>query len=284
MIYPISFCFPTQRIREIQTKTKELSDIVPGEPYSFEDQDAYMDEYAQSQYAITKKKAGFDCMRHLEILAAGSVPLFENPEEIPTFTMTHYDRDLLAKGKEATAEEWRTHFLSNLTAPSMIRYMMDSMNLEKRERALFMDVSLPQRPDYLSLGLFYGMKEVFGENLDVLMEIPYAYTDYGKDVKELYGKGFNYTLLLEPSQRCSKSSLEITMNIREGKYDLIVFPAILRGGEGNLHNLRELLRAGVPKEKVALCIGEDAQFIQMSSWPVVQQMMSQFALFVREIE
>ena len=55
MIYPISFCFPTQRIREIQTKTKELSDIVPGEPYSFEDQDAYMDEYAQSQYAITKK-------------------------------------------------------------------------------------------------------------------------------------------------------------------------------------------------------------------------------------
>ena len=44
MLYPISFCFPTSRILPIRTtNTKEISDIVPGEPYSFDDQDAYLE-------------------------------------------------------------------------------------------------------------------------------------------------------------------------------------------------------------------------------------------------
>jgi hypothetical protein len=73
-----------------------------------------------------------------------------------------------------------------------------------------MDNAVPLMPDYLSLGLFYGCKELFGDKMDCLEEIPYAYDDYDKDVAELYGRGFNYTnffrLRQSPRLRVLKSA------------------------------------------------------------------------------
>jgi len=283
MLYPISFCFPTSRILPMRTtKTKEISDIVPGEPYSFEDQDAYMEEYAQSKYAYTQKKAGFDCMRHLEILAAGSVPLFEEPWTIPKFTMTHYNKELFEKGKEANPFEWRDHFMKHLTAPAMVRYICDSIGVTDPKRVLFMDNSVPLIPDYLSMGLFYGCKELFGDNMDVLEEIPYAYDDYDKDVAQLYGRGFNYTKLLPASAKSKTSGAEISTKLWANEYDLVLFPAIIRGT--SLHNLQEVLRSGFPREKIAMCIGENEPFSKFKELPVVTQLVSDFNLFVKEID
>jgi len=283
MLYPISFCFPTSRILPMRTtKTKEISDIVPGEPYSFEDQDAYMEEYAQSHYAYTQKKAGFDCMRHLEILAAGSVPLFEEPWTIPKFTMTHYNKELFEKGKEANPFEWRDHFMKHLTAPAMVRYICDSIGVTDPKRVLFMDNSVPLIPDYLSMGLFYGCKELFGDNMDVLEEIPYAYDDYDKDVAQLYGRGFNYTKLLPASAKSKTSGAEISTKLWANDYDLVLFPAIIRGT--SLHNLQEVLRSGFPREKIAMCIGENEPFSKFKELPVVTQLVSDFNLFVKEID
>ena len=283
MIYPISFCFPTSRILPMRTtKTKEISDIVPGEPYSFDDQDAYLEEYAQSHYAYTQKKAGFDCMRHLEILAAGSVPLFEEPWTIPKFTMTHYNKELFEKGKEANPFEWRDHFMKHLTAPAMVKYICDSIGVSDPKRVLFMDNAVPLMPDYLSMGLFYGCKELFGENMDVLEEIPYAYDDYDKDVAQLYGRGFNYTKLLPASAKSKTTPSEISASLWANEYDLVLFPSIMRGT--SLHNLQEVLRTGFPREKIALCIGEDKPFSHWKQFPVVTQMVSDFNLFVRELD
>ena len=283
MIYPISFCFPTSRILPMRTtKTKEISDIVPGEPYSFDDQDAYLEEYAQSHYAYTQKKAGFDCMRHLEILAAGSVPLFEEPWTIPKFTMTHYNKELFEKGKEANPFEWRDHFMKHLTAPAMVRYICDSIGVTDPKRVLFMDNSVPLIPDYLSMGLFYGCKELFGDNMDVLEEIPYAYDDYDKDVAQLYGRGFNYTKLLPASAKSKTSGAEISTKLWANDYDLVLFPAIIRGT--SLHNLQEVLRSGFPREKIAMCIGENEPFSKFKELPVVTQLVSDFNLFVKEID
>ena len=283
MLYPISFCFPSSRILPMRTtKTKEISDTIPGEPYSFEDQDAYMEEYAQSHYAYTQKKAGFDCMRHLEILAAGSVPLFEDPWTIPKFTMTHYNKELFYKGKEASPFEWRDHFMKHLTAPAMVRYICDSIGVTDPKRVLFMDNAVPLLPDYLSMGLFYGCKELFGDNMDVLEEIPYAYDDYDKDTAQLYGRGFNYTKLLPASAKSSTSGPEISAKLWANEYDLVLFPSIMRGT--SMHNLQEVLRSGFPREKIALCIGEDKPFSKFKELPVVTQMVSDFNLFVRELD
>ena len=283
MIFPISFCIPSQKVRPIQTKTKKYSSIIPGEPYSFDDQDAYMDEYATSEYARTQKKAGFDCMRHLEILAAGSVPIFEDPWTIPKNTMTHYRKDLLNKGEGATAEDWRECFRANLTSPAMALYMMAMMGIDGR-KVLWMDVSTPVQPDYLALGLFYGFKEICGSEMDVLEEIPYCYDDYGGDVSQLYGKGFNYTKLLPIHERKMKTDgSDITERLVKQEYDMVVFPSILRGT--NLHNLQQVLNAGFPIDKIAICIGEDAPFSSLKEKvPVVNQLASDFNLFVRELD
>lgn len=283
MIYPISFCFPDRRIRPLTSiKSQEVSKIIPGEPYSFSDQDEYMDEYASSKYAITKKKAGYDCMRHLEIMAAGSVPLFEDYWTIPKFTMTHYNKELFAKEKEATPEEWREHFKNHLTSTAMVKYICNSLMIENPKKVLFMDITLPIMPDYLSIGLYYGCKELFGENMDVLEEVPYAFTDYEGDVSKLYGRGFNYTKLCSPDEKCKTNMELISKRLFEKYYDLVIFPSIIRGN--NINNFQEVIRSGFPTEKIALVIGEDEPFSKWKEYPVVSAFANDYNLFVRELD
>jgi len=150
------------------------------------------------------------------------------------------------------------------------------------KRVLFMDNAVPLMPDYLSMGLFYGCKELFGDKMDVLEEIPYAYDDYDKDVAQLYGRGFNYTKLLPASAKSKTTPSEISASLWANEYDLVLFPSIMRGT--SLHNLQEVLRTGFPREKIALCIGEDKPFSHWKQFPVVTQMVSDFNLFVRELD
>ena len=262
MLYPISLCFPSSRILPMRTtKTKETSE----------------DDYADSQYVYTQKNKGFDCFRHLEILAAGSVPVFQEPWTIPKFTMTHYNKELLDKGKEANPFEWRDHFTKHLTSSAMVRYICDSIGVQNPKRVLFMDNSVPLIRDYLSLGLFYGCKELFGDNLDVLEEIPYAYEDCEDDLDEP-----NCTKILPVSAKSKTRPEEISTKLWANDYDLVLFPAILRGT--SLYNFQEVIRSGFPREKIALCIGEDEPFSKFKELPVVTQMVSDFNLFVRELD
>ena len=262
MLYPISLCFPSSRILPMKTtKTKETSE----------------DDYANSQYVYTQKSKGFDCFKHLEILAAGSVPLYQEPWTIPKSTMTHYNKSLFDKGPSANAFEWREHFMKHLTAPAMVKYICDSIGVNEPKNVLFMDNSVPLIRDYLSIGLFYGCKELFGDNMDVLEEIPYAYEDFEGDLDEP-----NCTKLLPVSAKSKTKPEEISTKLWANDYDLVLFPAILRGT--SLHNLQEVLRSGFPREKIALCIGEDEPFSKFKELPVVTQMVSDFNLFVKEID
>ena len=90
-IFPINFSIcKTKIVDKVPIKTKLLSMIVPGEPYSFDNEKDYYAEYQSSFFAITKKKDGWDCMRHYEILANGCIPYFLNMEECPINTMTTF--------------------------------------------------------------------------------------------------------------------------------------------------------------------------------------------------
>src|SRR5210317_2465321 len=253
MLYPISLCFPSSRILPMRTiATKD-------------------------DYVYTQREKGFDSFKHLEILAAGSVPLYQEPWTIPKFTMTHYNRGLLDKGKEANPFAWRDHFMKYLTAPAMVRYICDSIGVKEPKSVLFMDNSVPLIRDYLSLGLFYGCKELFGDNIHVLEEIPYAYEDFKGDFDEP-----NCARILPESAKSKASPEEINAKLWANEYDLVLFPSIMRGT--SLHNLQEVLRSGFPREKIALCIGEDKPFSHWKQFPVVTQMVSDFNLFVRELD
>ena len=68
---------------ECLAKTQSFSRVIPDRPgVAFSREDLYYKQYAMSFYAITRKKAGFDALRHYEILAAGAVPYFLGIDEV----------------------------------------------------------------------------------------------------------------------------------------------------------------------------------------------------------
>ena len=76
---PISFSIPECKIlKKIPEKKKLLAHIIPGRlnTYIFSDESDYYLDYQDSVFGITCKKAGWDCLRHYEILANGCIPLF----------------------------------------------------------------------------------------------------------------------------------------------------------------------------------------------------------------
>lgn len=51
--------------------------------YSAREEAEYHRAYRHAYFAVSRKKAGWDCLRHYEILAAGTVPLFLNVSHAP---------------------------------------------------------------------------------------------------------------------------------------------------------------------------------------------------------
>lgn len=100
--FPISFAIPESKITSnFLEKTQEYGSIIPGEEgYRFDDEKKYYKDYNKSYYGVTMKKAGWDCMRHYEILANHCIPYFTDLEDCPKNTLTFFPKDLLLEGKK----------------------------------------------------------------------------------------------------------------------------------------------------------------------------------------
>lgn len=98
-IIAIGFAFPTKKLNFKEKKTQYMSQSIPGNPrtYIFDNEQDYYADYQKSQFAITKAKAGWDCLRHYEIMGNGCMPLFENIQECPRHIMMHVPKALLTK-------------------------------------------------------------------------------------------------------------------------------------------------------------------------------------------
>jgi hypothetical protein len=95
-ILPIHFAIPDCKITKNPIdKNKMLSNIIPGAKYSYDIENDYYKEYQSSNFAITTKKAGWDCMRHYEILANKCVPIFKDLKNCPKNTLTNLPKQLL---------------------------------------------------------------------------------------------------------------------------------------------------------------------------------------------
>lgn len=98
-VYPISFSIPLSKIVDsIPLKTRLLAHIIPGNmnTYIYSTKHDYYKGYQESWFALTCKKAGWDCMRHYEIIANGCIPLFLNLPHCPPNTMTTFPKELIA--------------------------------------------------------------------------------------------------------------------------------------------------------------------------------------------
>ena len=98
-VIAVGFAFPTKKLNFKEKKTQFMSQSIPGNPrtYIFDNEQDYYADYQKSQFAITKAKAGWDCLRHYEIMGNGGMPLFENIHECPRHIMMHVPKALLTK-------------------------------------------------------------------------------------------------------------------------------------------------------------------------------------------
>lgn len=102
---PISFAIPEKQLINFDPVKKymfssKLNKPVFGESsnptsYTFSDEKLYYEEYASSYYGYTCKKAGWDCMRHYEILANKCIPYFSELGNCPPYIMNNFPKYII---------------------------------------------------------------------------------------------------------------------------------------------------------------------------------------------
>lgn len=142
-LFPISFAMPTNKGFFNKDKTKAFSFITPlnRQTYIYNNEKDYYKDYQDAQFGVTLKKAGWDCMRHYEIMSNGCIPYFINIEKCPESTMTHFPKTLCKQVndsfKHLTSEQiynkfinqFEEHFKQNNTTQALAKYFINTINL-----------------------------------------------------------------------------------------------------------------------------------------------------------
>lgn len=135
-IHPISFSIPAGKIVDhIPPKSKTFSAHIVDEEvarqvnggktgYSFNTEEDYYADLQRSRFGITAKRGGWDCLRHYEMAANGTVLCFKELEKKPVWSAPHglvpgYNclsysnyQDLMGKINDLTEENY-TRILHN---------------------------------------------------------------------------------------------------------------------------------------------------------------------------
>ena len=93
-IQPIWFALPTCKVTTNTQKTKDIAYINPLDrnTYIYDNETAYYNDYKEARFGVTLKKAGWDCMRHYEILGNECLPYFIDLEKCPPRTMVSFPK------------------------------------------------------------------------------------------------------------------------------------------------------------------------------------------------
>jgi hypothetical protein len=275
MIHPITFSIPEEKIvSSIPGKTKLLSDLIPGkiETYIYNTEQDYYNEYKQSFFATTMKKAGWDCMRHYEILANGCVPYFLNIEDCPENTMKLFPKDLLIKGNKlynrlaeiginrlsttdldeyySLLRKWLEHTRNHLTTVKMASYVLEKSQHTGAKKILYLSGDL--NPDYLRCLTLHGFKNLLGRDCHDAPRVPHIYKDSTRDFQGHYGRGYTYSKVLDTELHDSELDKTIEEDIKRKYYDIVIYGSYHRGVP-----LYELVRTVYAPNEVIFFCGED---------------------------
>ena len=269
MIFPISFSIPECKIIDkVRTKEKMFAHIIPGNgsTYIFSNENDYYDDYAKSVFGRTQKKAGWDCLRHYEILASGCIPFFPHIETCPPQIMTHFPKDIVQKAMKEihvdsnvndesiikVCEELLEYTRNHLTTKVMAKYILEKSLYPNAQKILFLSGQL--NPDYLRCLTLHGFKDLFKDNCHDFPRIPHLYSDFPNPLS-VYGKGFSYTCTLDPSFHIHRELEEIQKNIETHFYDVVIYGSIHRGTP-----LWDLVHQYYQKKEIVLLCGEDCDW------------------------
>jgi hypothetical protein len=127
-LFPISFALPTSKVNFNTTKTRDIAICDPRDrsTYIYKNEIDYYNGYGESKFGFTMKKAGWDCLRHYEILGNGCIPLFKGIDSCPNLTMVNFPKELAYEvytkyhsGDELSYDDYfprfKEHFMLNMT-------------------------------------------------------------------------------------------------------------------------------------------------------------------------
>jgi len=141
-LIPITFAIPTPKLSEpTKNKSQNYATCIPGQPetYIFKSEQPYYEDYQKSYYGVTMKKAGWDCMRHYEILGNYCMPYFTDLEDCPKNTLSQFPKKLLLEAKELAnnfdiqkyyiiLDKVFEHTKQHLTTKSLAEYVIKRSN------------------------------------------------------------------------------------------------------------------------------------------------------------
>lgn len=145
-VYPISFSIPKEKILpDTSSINKELliakyfplEQGIKGWGYIYKTEKEYYEGYQKSYFGFTRKKAGWDCLRHYEIMANYCMPYFTDLEDCPELTMTNFPKKQVLKAKQIhqiNDEYWDTlneifnYTKTHLTTECAAKYILDTIS------------------------------------------------------------------------------------------------------------------------------------------------------------
>lgn len=274
MVHPITFSIPNEKIitRVNKSKDKFLSSLIPGDlkTYIYNTEEDYYKEYRRSFFAKTKKKGGWDCLRHYEIIANGCLPLFDDIENCPEKTLALFPKNMMKECHEVyeNFDEQKYYDLlervldytrENLTTSQMCKYILKKSGHKNVSRILFLSGNI--EPDYLRCLTLHGFKETFGKMCHDYPIVPHIYKLENFPYHFIYGKGITYTNLIYGSLHDFEMDKNIIENIKNKFYDVVIYGSYHRG----MPQYDLVSNVYKPSEIILLC-GEDIHECDYTKW------------------
>jgi len=274
----IVFGIPEQEIVGcVPEKAFDFAFTIPGNWRTYiygADEYEYKRNYRESYYGYTRKKSGWDCNRHYEILASGTMPYFTDLHEAPFTVMSLLPKALIEEGMRLPGVNAThiDHAMFNdaayysaacrtleytrryLSTKAIARYVLETMGKPHAQRVLLL--SSKMRSDYMRDMLVHGMRDLLGAGaVDVptfgfLYEDPAGVPPLELKKGELYGQGFSYANRL-PRIEIDRENLPARIAARE--FDAVIYGSTAEGG---LPFLDEVLAYYDPSS-IAVINGED---------------------------
>lgn len=278
--YPIQFSIPEEKIvKQIPEKKTDFAFIIPGDlkTYIYQREKEYYKGYQRAFFGVTCKKGGWDCMRHYEILANGCIPYFVDLDRCDENTMYFLPRELIQEAMNLEGVSYRhidhTKFdrekydeilrklieytREHLTTKKMAEYILKTVDYKGKGKILCLSKDLA--PDYLRCLTLIGLKELLGNRIIDVPKINHIYTNYDKDVINLYGRGMTYTKIV-PDLPVDRENIE--ERIANKEFDLIIYGSVHRGMP-----FYDLVLETYEAEKIVYICGEDSHYCKLAHLP-----------------
>lgn len=240
-VYPISFSIHESKIiKEIKNKTQFFGNYVPicmvQNWDQFKIESDYYNDYAISFYGHTRKKAGWDCMRHYEILANACIPYFHELEKCPENTMTTLPKKLILQGMNLiykkddklniNVDEY--NILNKQIFEYTKKYLTTKSNASKflsyfNNINKVLILTNTGRVDYLYNSVLIGLKEILQLNCIEYPRVEVIYDSYPiENCSKLYGRGFSYSRVLSSYLDINCNRNNIKERIMKHEFDIII--------------------------------------------------------------